>query len=182
VDGSNDVYHYYYRSANWKHVPGLKLKQIDSGPVGIVLGVTESNEVYQRSGVINSNRVGKKWVKIDARLSYVSCGALGCWGVDSTGHVYYIEGVLQDSCAGASMISIDGRMKQVEVGAIGDVYAINSHGNLHMRLGVSAQNVFGTSWKLLRGASYVTTGWTGQYLVDNGVVYQSSGRMFLLEL
>ena len=180
VDRNNDVYHYFH-SGKWKRVPGIKLKQIDSGPVGIVLGVTESNEIYRRSGVINANHVGREWVKIDGSLSYVSCGGLGCWGVDSTGHVYYLEGVFQHGCAGATLISIDGLMKQIEVGAIGQVYAIDPSGNLHMRLEVSAQNVFGTKWKLLRKASYVTTGWTGQYLIDDDMVYQSSGRNFCNE-
>ena len=175
VDGNNDVYHYLW-FAKWKHVPGIKLKQIDSGPEGIVLGVTQSNEIYRRTGVVNSNHVGREWVKIDGSLSYVSCGALGCWGVDSTEHVYYIDGVSRHNCAGASLILIDGQMKQIEVGAISDVHAINSNGNLYVRLGVSAVNVFGTEWKLLREASSVTTGWTKQFLLDHGMVYQSSGR------
>jgi hypothetical protein len=128
--------------------------------------------------VINSNHVGKEWVKIDGSLSYVSCGAFGCWGIDSRGHVYYIDGISRRNCAAASLVSIDGRMKQIEVGGVGDVYAINSDGNLHVRLEVSAANVFGTEWKLLREASYVTTGWTGQYLLVDGVLYQSSGKHF----
>lgn len=177
VDENNDVYH-YFRSAKWKHIPGIKMMQIDSGPEGIVVGVTENHEVYHRTGISNTNYVGKEWVKIDGSLTHVSCGRSGCWGVDSAEHVYYIDGVFTRSCLAAGLVAVDGRMKQVDVGVLADVYAINKHGNLYVRLGVTKTNAFGTEWKFLRQASYVTSGWTGQYVLVDNVVYESSGNYF----
>ena len=158
------------------------MKQIDSGPEGIVVGVTESHEIYYRTGISNTNYVGKEWVKIDGSLMHVSCGASGCWGVDSAEHVYYIDGIFVQSCAGASLVAVDGKMNQVEVGVFADVYAINKHGNLYLRFGVTATNVFGTEWKLLRQASQVTSGWTGQYILVDKIVYESSGWYFFLDM
>ena len=152
------------------------MKQIDSGPEGIVIGVTENHEVYRRAGISNTNYIGKEWVKIDGSLTHVSCGRSGCWGVDSTEHVYYIDGVLLQSCLGPSLVAVDGKMKQVEVGEIEDVYAINNNGNLYVRLGVTKINIFGSEWKFLRQASYVTSGWTGQYVLVDNMVYESSGK------
>ena len=74
-------------------------------------------------------------------------------------------------------VPIDGRMKQIEVGGNGDVYAVDSDEKLYVREGVSSSSLYGSGWKFLRGASSVTTGWTGQYLLDNGKVYRSSGKI-----
>ena len=70
--------------------------QIDSGPEGIVLGVTENKEVYCRSN---------SWRRIRGFIKYISCGALGCWGVSPSNHVYYREGVTPQNCVGRSWVS-----------------------------------------------------------------------------
>ena len=74
-------------------------------------------------------------------------------------------------------MQIEGRMTQLEVGDNGDVYAVDISGKLYYREGVSSTNLYGTEWKLLREASSVTTGWSGQYLLHDGRVYRSSGNV-----
>lgn len=67
-------------------------------------------------------------------------------------------------------------MKQVEISGEADVYAVDSEDKLYVREDVSSSNLYGKGWKLLREASYVTTGWTGQYLLDEeGKVFRLTG-------
>ncbi len=74
-------------------------------------------------------------------------------------------------------------MSQIEVGANGDVYAVGSEGKLYVRESVSSSNLYGTGWKFLRKeGSSITTGLTGQYLVDDEIVYRSSGKINLTML
>ena len=96
MDKNNVVFH-YLRYAKWTRIRGVKLVQIDSGPKGIVVGVTANNEVYCRSG--------KRWEKVNGRLKYISCGGLGCWGVSPGNRVFYREGVTSYNCAGTSWVS-----------------------------------------------------------------------------
>ena len=100
VDTNNDVFR-RVGGGNWKRIPGRKLKQVDSGPQGIVLGVTKSNQVYCLSG--------NKWKIMNRRLKYISCGAslgsTGCWGISPGDRVYYREGVTRKNCAGTSWVS-----------------------------------------------------------------------------
>ena len=75
-------------------------------------------------------------------------------------------------------MAIDGNMTQIEVGGNGDVYAVDAEEKLYQREGVSSSNLYGTEWKFLRdGVSSVTTGWTGQYLLDDEIVYRFSGKI-----
>ncbi|XP_028415842.1 peroxidasin-like protein [Dendronephthya gigantea] len=63
-------------------IPGIKLQQIDSGPEGVVLGVTLGNDVVCRSGIVPFKVFGTNWKRMSVPKSkYISCGRLGCWGV-----------------------------------------------------------------------------------------------------
>ena len=70
-------------------------------------------------------------------------------------------------------------MNQIEVGVASDVYAVDSEGKLYQRGDVSSTNLYGSGWKLLREeVSTITTGWTGQYLLDaDERVYRYSGKI-----
>lgn len=72
-------------------------------------------------------------------------------------------------------VRIDGRMTQIEVGAKGDVYGVSPDGKAYIRDGVNSSSPYGSGWTHLRTASSITTGWTGQYLLEDGKVYRLSG-------
>ena len=55
VNAGNNIF--YWSVARWQKVPGL-LKQIDSGPKGIVCGVNQGDSIYCRNGITDSNPSG----------------------------------------------------------------------------------------------------------------------------
>ena len=67
------------------------LKQLDSGPSGIVCGISHNFEFYCREGITESKPTGTKWRKLGGILTYISCGDYGCWGVNKHHNVYLIE-------------------------------------------------------------------------------------------
>lgn len=95
MDKNNNAFR-FVGSGKWEKFPGVKLTQIDSGPKGIVVGVTEDNHVYCLTG--------KRWKVVRGRLKYFSCGALGCWGINPGNRVFYREGVSPENCAGTSWV------------------------------------------------------------------------------
>ena len=67
--------------------------QIDSGPYGLVWGVTKSYNVYCRVGITVRNSKGSGWHRVKGKLKYVSVGQFGTWGVNSRNYIYYRYGV-----------------------------------------------------------------------------------------
>ncbi|CAB4025803.1 Hypothetical predicted protein, partial [Paramuricea clavata] len=184
--GVNGYEHIYYRigvtennpsGTSWKLIPG-KLKQIDSGPSGIVYGVNIHDQIYCRTGIEYGNPFGTGWKQVTSygRLKYVSCGVLGCWGVNSTDGIWYRSGITKENCVGAKWHDIPGKLKQIEVGAAGDVYGINSAGNVYRRSGISELRPMGSGWQRIQeNGSHITTGLNGLYLLINGQIHYSSG-------
>lgn len=104
VDEDNNAQRYDEGGISFE-VSGIKLKQIDSGPEGVVLGVTLNDVVYCRSGILPSKPLGTLWKRIHGcELKYISCGRLGCWGVAPDGSVHYREGVTRHECRGKSWV------------------------------------------------------------------------------
>ena len=157
-----------------------KLKQIDSGPAGIVYGVDAQDKIYCRTGIKSGNLFGTGWKQVTdyGRLKYVSCGVLGCWGVNSNEIVWFRSGVTKENCVGALWHQIDGSLKQIEVGEAGDVYGINSAGQVLRRTGISKSSPTGSGWKKVhKNGSHITTGLNGQYLVvKGGQIYYYKGE------
>ena len=100
----------------WKKLPPPMLKQIDSGPSYIVFAVNEDDHIYCRDGITNDKPEGTSWNKLPGALRYVSCGRLGCWGVNRHHAVYYRSGVSETSCRGLQWHHIPGvSLTQIEV-------------------------------------------------------------------
>jgi hypothetical protein len=76
----------------WKIIPG-GLKQIDSGPKGIVCGVSSIDEVFCRTGITDGTPEGSAWIKLDGSLKYISCGEFGHWGVNKNNQVFFRGGI-----------------------------------------------------------------------------------------
>lgn len=184
VNSNDDI---YYRvgvtesnpsGSSWLHISG-KLKQIDSGPSGIVYGVSADDKIWCRKGIDTLKPSGTGWTQVTSygRLKYVSCGALGCWGVNSADQIWYRSGVTKQNCFGSAWYHIPGSLKQIEAGSAGDVYGINSAGNVYRRTGITELNPTGSDWeKTLQYGSFITTGLNGQYLLINGQIFHSAGR------
>ena len=76
----------------WVHIGG-KLKQIEAGPNGGVLGVNRANYIYYRAGVSRGRPTGRHWVRIGGRLNHVSLGCTGIYGVSSNGRIWKYRGL-----------------------------------------------------------------------------------------
>ena len=66
-------------------------------------------------GITAARPQGVSWTPVPDKLKYVSCGALGCWGVNSNDDIFYRSGVSRSNCAGTGWRQIPGKLKQIEV-------------------------------------------------------------------
>ena len=64
----------------WTVVPG-KLRMVESGPAGLTVGLSDTNDVFLRQGVTTIKPEGVKWVKLDLRLAHVTVGNKGIIGI-----------------------------------------------------------------------------------------------------
>ena len=97
VWGVNDGDEIYYRDGvtatapsgnSWRKISG-KLKQIDSGPNQIVYGVNTNDQIFCRTAIDPVKPFGTGWKQISGSLKYISCGALGCWGINSRNSIFF---------------------------------------------------------------------------------------------
>ena len=185
VERDNNI---YYRDGvnesnpdgtSWRVIVG-KLKQVDSGPTGIVYGVDSNGTVYCRSGIESGKPFGTNWMQVmpSIAMKYVSCGERACWGVNTANNPRYRSEVTKDNCAGKKWHKIIGDLTQIEVGKWNDVYGINSAGEVFRRIRMSKQERIGRDWrKILENGSHITTGVNGQYLlVNGGQIHHYNGR------
>ena len=184
--GVNKYNHIYYRVGvtktnpsgdSWQQITGA-LKQIDSGPRGIVYGVNIYDQIFCRTGITSSTPFGTGWRQVTSygRLKYVSCGVLGCWGVNSGNAIWYRSGVTKTNCVGIGWHHVSGSLKQIEVGSAGDVYGISPTGQVYRRTGITASRPMGSGWQKVKGyGSHITTGLNGQYLLVNGQIQHATG-------
>lgn len=159
--------------AGWKIVEGA-LMQIDSGPKGVVCGVTKGMEIYCRLGITDAMHTGSKWEKISGSLKYISCGAYGYWGVAQNNEIYFTALM---SGANTKWSKIDGSLTQIEAGPNGQVWGVNVNKELYTRIGVSRSSPSGFKWKKIGSRSFisVTIGLNKLYAIDVGyTVYMGS--------
>ena len=92
------------------------LKQIDSGPAGIVWGVNIGYSIYCRVGITNNAPKGTGWKLVAGKLlKYISCGPYGCWGVEADDDIWFRYGVTPDNCGGTTWKQVPGKLAQIEV-------------------------------------------------------------------
>ena len=121
-DANNQVYiqegvtESHPSGTQWKLLSSTALKQIDSGPRGIVYGVNIYNHIYCRIGITSDAPDGTGWKRVWGRLNYVSCNDLGCYGVNHFYQIFCRLGVNAENCAGSAWIHINGlSLRQIEV-------------------------------------------------------------------
>ncbi|XP_076838965.1 fish-egg lectin-like [Brachyhypopomus gauderio] len=148
VNSENNIYKLV--RGDWAIVPGL-LKQTDAGGTLFAVGVNMVDDVYCLNG---DDTMGYKpgdparWVKIPGKLKYYSCGPYSCWGVNDQDSIFIMKGVRPTACGGSmNWESVPGLLSMIEVSTDGQVYGVNSQGNIYYREGISPCNPAGTEWK-----------------------------------
>ena len=132
--------------SSWRRIGG-RLKQIDSGPFGIVCGVNQGDQIYCRRGITPRRRAGQNWINVPGRLIYISCGLYGHWGVNKAWNIYFRYGVKQNRPQGTRWKHVPGKLVEIESGPNGAVYGVNLYGVLYTRRGISKRNPIGGSWR-----------------------------------
>jgi hypothetical protein len=80
----------------WYQISG-KMKQIDSGPLGILCGITVEQKIDCRTGVSLIDPKGNGWstIPFEKKPKHISCGEFGCWVVTTSNKVrialYYFK-------------------------------------------------------------------------------------------
>ncbi len=168
VDQGNSI------GSGWKIIKG-GLFQIDSGPTGIVCGVTSVFKVFCRVGITKANPTGTKWQRIAGRMKYISCFNYGCWGVNKYNSVYFTS---QTNGWSTTWMKIGcDHMVKIEAGPNDQVWGLNANNELFTRIGVNQSFPSGLTWNKVGTKSFVsiTTGLWKIYAVDAGnAVYVGS--------
>uniref|UniRef100_A0A3Q2CKH2 Fish-egg lectin-like n=1 Tax=Cyprinodon variegatus TaxID=28743 RepID=A0A3Q2CKH2_CYPVA len=130
---------------------GQKLKQLDAGGEGHVVGVTDSDSIHclDASNVSPTQQQGSlSWITVPGLLIHFSCGPNTCWGVNSNQDIYFIK-ISPNSCKTSEWTKVDGAAVKAEVGTDGRVFVVNKAGNLFERIGISDKTPGGANWKLI---------------------------------
>lgn len=129
-----------------------KLAQIDGGLIKTVYGTDPDQNVF---------RVKSKSYPIpEARLSHVSVGQGGIWGVNSQGQIMF---------AGpkSGWQVVPGSLIQVDSGPAGVVYGVNKDHKIYFREGILPSVPMGTDWREVPGRlKYVSCGLFGCWGVN----------------
>ena len=154
---------------SWYTIVG-KMTQIDSGPMGVLCGITMSEEINCRAGIrLADNPKGSGWslIAMSKTPKYISCGSLGCWVVDTDDRVSFRLGQTSSMPTGTSWKSVSGLFVQLEAGPQGKVWGIGRRGEMYTRKGVGETNPTGTGWEKVKESGYqhITVGETGVYTI-----------------
>ena len=72
---------------------GGGLKQVESGPNGVVWGINKAGYIYLRAGVSKKNPLGTSWISVVGLLSHVTVGCTGVYGVNSKQEIWRYHGM-----------------------------------------------------------------------------------------
>ena len=190
VWGINRADRIYYRKgvtarrksgSMWKGIGG-RLRQIDSGPFGIVCGVNRGNQIYCRRGITPRRRAGRSWINVPGRLMYISCGLYGHWGVNKAWNIYFRYGVKPSKPQGTRWKQVPGKLVQIESGPDGAVFGVNADGAVYTRRGISRRNPIGGSWRRIGKTplASISVGLGDLYAIDKrGKAVAGDVRKFL---
>ena len=57
------------------------------GPTGVCWAVDKKETVWRRLGAKSSNPIGSKWQSVTGRLSHITVGQAGVWGISPKNEV-----------------------------------------------------------------------------------------------
>lgn len=81
----------FRKGTKWRWISG-RLKQIEAGPSGMVVGTNRVNYIYFRTGTSRRRPTGRYWVRIGGRMKHVSIGCTGMYGVNKKGLIWRYYG------------------------------------------------------------------------------------------
>uniref|UniRef100_A0A9J8BZV4 Fish-egg lectin-like n=1 Tax=Cyprinus carpio carpio TaxID=630221 RepID=A0A9J8BZV4_CYPCA len=116
--------------------PRKDSRQVDAGGDQINIGVTLLDDVFCLNK--DANNIGAysnfPWTQLPGKLKYYSCGPYRCWGVNAAGNIIIRRSVTGASCGGSGVFeAIAGALFMVEVDADGNVFGVDTQGNLVQR-------------------------------------------------
>ena len=165
------------KGRSWKRVSG-RLKQIDSGPRGLVCGVNKYNNIYCRTKISSRYRYGRSWIRIPGKLKYISCGDYGYWGVNKANNIYFRQGVSRSNPLGSKWRRVPGKLRQIEAGKFGQVWGVSTSGRIYVRTRVTASKPWGAGWKMVKTRKqwrHITIGVGAVFgVATNGRVYRTA--------
>ncbi|XP_043964099.1 fish-egg lectin-like [Gambusia affinis] len=139
---------YKFAAGDFFPTAGSSLIQVDAGE-GQVVGVTSQYSIHclnastassiEKEGVL-------KWNTITGALTYISCGPLGCWGVNSVQKIFFGK-VSPGTCGLSSWSLVDGAAVKAKVGSDGRVFVVNQSGTVYERIGITEAAPQGTGWR-----------------------------------
>ena len=158
----------------WTQVGHASLRQIDSGPTGIVYGIDEDRKLVCRSGIKPGKPTGSLWKRIRGIYRHVTCGPRGCWAITAKNMIVFRFGVRADFCRGTLWIPVPSpvEMRYIEAGSDGSLWAVSEErGELWYRTGVDELHPYGQQWVKENsgdGSGYaaVTSGLNGEYILN----------------
>lgn len=131
-----------------------QLKQVDTAAK--TWAVSPSGGIY---AVLNG-----KWKKVPGRLSHVSSGNAGVWGIMGN-RVYYR--VMKKRALGASWKKIPGKLIQISSGPRGVVCGVSAANDVYCRLQITRKIPYGRRWIIVPGKlQYISCGAYGHWGVN----------------
>jgi hypothetical protein len=109
--------------------------------------VNKADNIYCRTGITGAIRYGRSWVRVPGKLKYISCGALGHWGVNKNKDIFFRYGVNPRRPQGTKWKRVPGKLHQIESGPDGAVWGAHISAGVFTRIGITAANPVGTKWR-----------------------------------
>lgn len=81
--------------------------------VTISTGNISSKIITLLLGIPSDKSQGTEWQRLHGSFKYVSCGALGCWGVTQNDQIFYRSGVSAQKFSGTSWTRIEGSLSKL---------------------------------------------------------------------
>ena len=80
-----------FLGTKWRHIGG-EVTKLEAGPNGVVWGTSREGYIFYRSGVMRRNPIGTRWIRIRGKLSHVTVGCTGVYGVNKARQVWRYKG------------------------------------------------------------------------------------------
>ncbi|XP_072233115.1 fish-egg lectin-like [Leuresthes tenuis] len=172
VDYDNKVYKYI--AGEFVLSNGQTLSQVDAGGVSQIVGVTKSDTIHclKSSAASAFKQEGTlSWTLLPGALKYFSCSPTNsCWGVNSGGAIYFTT-ISPTTCEISGWVHVPGVAVMAEVGSDGNVFVVNSGGDVFQRTGISSGTPQGTDWSHIQtSASHVSYDLGRLWVVTKGGV------------
>ena len=134
------------------------MRQIDTGITSSVWATDANKFIYYLNG--------NTFEKVEGKLTHVSSGAAGVWGVNVHNHIFYREGTTAIP-KGTTWKQVQGSLMQIDSGPKGVVCGVNNQFKIYCRIGITDAAPMGASWERISGElKYISCGAYGYWGVS----------------